>query len=124
MWKKLKKTAFKCVLWCLYIFCYSLYKISLKTSWFVEEWQFKNGFKDRWEKKYSNEDITIFAMLIPDWTPLKLPDVKNFYSHAELSKEHIYKIIESRRYANTHKPEYINFIRSEYLRKLYPETYG
>lgn len=101
-----------------------MYRIFLKMSYRVEEWQFSKGFKDRGEKKYSNEDITVFSMLIPEGTPLKLPDVKKVYIHAELSKEQIYKIIEARKYANTHKPEYINFIRSEYLRKLYPEYYG
>jgi len=100
-----------------------MYRIFIKMSWIVEELQFKKGFKDRGVQKYTNEDLIFFALFIPDGTKLSGPEVRKYYSNSNLSKEYIYKIIEMRRYANTHKPEYINFVRSEYLRKLYPKIY-
>jgi len=123
MWKKLKIFAFKCVLSILCIFSECMYRIFIKMSWIVEELQFKKGFKDRGVQKYTNEDLIFFALFIPDGTKLSGPEVRKYYSNSNLSKEYIYKIIEMRRYANTHKPEYINFVRSEYLRKLYPKIY-
>ncbi len=61
--------------------------------------------------------------MIPEGLPLTGPEVKKVF-RSELSKEHIYKIIEARKYANKHKEEWIRFIRSEYLRKLYPSLYS
>ena len=79
----------------------TLYKSFLFLNLFIEEIQRKKGHKDPGEKKYGKEELIMMSMMIPEGTRLTMPEVKKFYK--ELSKEHIYKLIEFRRKINENK---------------------
>ena len=98
------------------------YKIFLSINWAIEEYQRKRGHKDRGEEKYSKEQLIIMAMMIPDGTRLTMPEVKKFFD--QLSKEHIYKLIDYRKKINENKEDSLSFMRERYLRKILPDDYA
>ena len=119
---KIKRYSEAILLGCFFYLTDRFYKIFLTLNWIVEEIQRKRGHKDRGEEKYSREDLIIMAMMIPNGTRLTLPEVKKFYD--QLSKEHIYKLIEYRKMINENKDDSITFMRERYLRKILPNDYA
>lgn len=63
------------------------------------------------------------AIMIPEATPLTGPEVKKVFLD-ELSKDHIYKIIEYRRHINKNNPDWTKFMRTAYLKKIFPDDYA
>jgi hypothetical protein len=64
----------------------------------------------------------MMAMMIPEGTRLTMPEVKRFYK--ELSKEHIYKLIDFRRKINENKDGLLKQKFFLILREIFPDEYA
>lgn len=123
MKEQLKKYSEIALLAILFYISDRFYTIFLGINWAVDTWQRKRGYKDMGERKYDKEQFIIMAIMIPEATKLTGPEIKKVFKD-ELSKDHIYKIIEYRKELNKNHKNGMQYIRSTYLRNMFPEDYS